>query len=199
MTRSISFMKRRLCSSAEAAASLSPHAAAASGPPWRVGWKGKKSTAATPPASADVVCSFRGDLQIASCLQTVHNILNIRLQIWSAVCRLTAGKSKKERKHGDGKEIILVCGQTAHFRRRIIIILICRRYNIHIVCASRKTHKICRQVCSQIGAHTYIFWVWEPYLNTHKQSVRRSKDTCQGGPRPEESAQTTQASHLTYI
>ena len=28
-------------------------------------------------------------------------------------------------------------------------------------------------------------------LNTHKQSVRRSKDTCQGGPRPEESAQTT--------
>ena len=37
--------------------------------------------------------------------------------------------------------------------------------------------------------------VWEPFLyglNTHKQSVRRSKDTCQGDPRPEASAQTTQ-------
>ena len=133
MTRSISFMKRRLCSSAEAAASLSTHTAAASAMAGRL--EGEKVDSRNTPASADVVCSFRGDLQIASCLQTVHNILNIRLQIWSAVCRLTAGKSKKERKHGDGKEIILVCGQTAHFRRRIIIILICRRY-IHIVCAS---------------------------------------------------------------
>ena len=30
----------------------------------------------------------------------------------------------------------------------------------------------------------FFFWVWEPFLyglNAHKQSVRRSKDTCQGG------------------
>ena len=42
---------------------------------------------------------------------------------------------------------------------------------------------------------TFFGGVWEPFLyglNTHKQSVCRSKDTCQGDPRPEASAQTTQ-------
>ena len=39
----------------------------------------------------------------------------------------------------------------------------------------------------------FFFGVWEPFLyglNTHKQSVRRSKDTCKGDPRPEASAQS---------